>query len=70
MTIVLKKLDDLLHQKIQTINKVNDEIIDCCMVKMNDVDQRALKRSLELKKDMQDLEIRVFQHLNQSLSHS
>ena len=56
MTLVLKKLDDLLHSKLQSINKVNDQIIDCCVVKMNEVEQRTVKRWNELKKELEDLE--------------
>lgn len=64
MTIVLRKLDDLLHQKLQSINKVNDEIIDCCVVKMNDVEQRAVKRSNELNHKLHELEQRIMLNLS------
>lgn len=70
MTQVLKKLDDLLHQKIRSINKVNDEIIDCCIVKMNDVEDRGLKRSLEIKKELQELKQQVLAHLKPSVGPS
>ena len=56
MSLVLKKLDELLHSKLQSINKVNDQIIECCVTKMNDVEQRTVTRWSELKKELQDLE--------------
>ena len=64
MAIVLKKIDVLISHKVSVVDKNKTDLRSQLETRIKQVEQEALKRTIELKKEMLDLEMKMHNKLS------